>query len=321
MKLLIVAGDEALAIRLAELLRSKSLGAKVMLDPERVTTLSERYPNLGFAAGALDNPEQLMSLCKQCDAVFHLAIPALPPAAADDRLYQNQVKHTQNLINACARQKVKRLVMLSSAQLLLKGARDRHPHLKSLALAEQRVLAADGMESLSTTVVRRGFAWGASTETELMDLLRCLVLKKHPCVGDGRAKVSVASVANTAQALFRVATVNEVGAKVFLVSDGPAMAFGDWLDMLASGAGLSVCAKRLDPNKAARLLRRQQALQRWLPWHPQPLLQQRVIDYMSLTNDHAASTLSAVPGYRALQSPKEALAETVQFLQQQFPAA
>ena len=64
--------------------------------------------------GDLLNPQSLDVLCKDVDFVFHLAARISIDKKDTDLVYRTNVNGTQNLVNACRKAKVKRMIHFSS---------------------------------------------------------------------------------------------------------------------------------------------------------------------------------------------------------------
>jgi 2-alkyl-3-oxoalkanoate reductase len=141
--------------------RSFSRGRYPALDAIGVTQIRGDLADAGAVSSAVEG----------CEAVFHVAAKA-GVGGRYAAYYQANVVGTQNVLAACQRHRVRRLVYTSSPSVVFDG-RDmegvdesvpypstfdaHYPHTK--ALAERAVLAANGPE-LATVALRPHLIWG-----------------------------------------------------------------------------------------------------------------------------------------------------------------
>ena len=115
--------------------------------------------------GDLAKTDDVLAATKDCDIVFHVAAKAGIWGAYDD-YYRANVVGTENVIAACQRHGIQRLVHTSSPSVVfdghdMEGVNESVPYSthyethypKTKALAEQVVLAANS-ESLATVALR-----------------------------------------------------------------------------------------------------------------------------------------------------------------------
>ena len=121
--------------------------------------------------GDIAKPDDVLAAAEGVDAIVHSAgkVGAWGPAQEYDDI---NVRGTDNVLAACARHGIRKLVLTSSPSVVqrgsdIEGADESLPypaHFASVyahtkALAEQRVLAANGAD-LATVALRPHFIWG-----------------------------------------------------------------------------------------------------------------------------------------------------------------
>ena len=174
------------------------------------------YPQLGARGvevlrGDITDPEAVERAASGCDVVFHVA--ARVGVGGPSRPYrQANVGGTSNVITACRRQGVGRLVFTSSPSVVhggadLAGASEALPypsgHLAAYpatkARAERLVLAANA-PSLATTSLRPHLVWGPGDTHLVPELVERARRGRLRFVDGGAAVVDATYVDNAAEA-------------------------------------------------------------------------------------------------------------------------
>jgi nucleoside-diphosphate-sugar epimerase len=165
------------------------------------------------------------------EVVFHVASLASPwgPAALFDAI---NVTGAENVIAACRRAKVPRLVYTSSPSAIFdgtdqRGLDERAPYPKRFtshygrtkALAEQRVLAANGPD-LATTAIRPHTIWGPGDNHLFPRLLQRALASKLRIIGSGQNLIDVTHVEDAARAHLLAAKSERSAGKAYFVSQG-----------------------------------------------------------------------------------------------------
>jgi 3beta-hydroxy-delta5-steroid dehydrogenase/steroid delta-isomerase len=151
------------------------------------TPLALEHPNLTLVRGDIASAADMQGACQGVDTVFHTAalVALLGGRFASARYRQAawrvNVEGTQNVIDACTAQGVKRLVHTSSVDVVFDGKPQplmneempyaQHPksvYAATKIAAEERVLAASGQSGLLTCAIRPDGIYGAEPN-ELID--------------------------------------------------------------------------------------------------------------------------------------------------------
>jgi nucleoside-diphosphate-sugar epimerase len=189
-------------------------------------------------AGDLDDPRLALGLCRGIDAVVHCA-GAGSPWSTREALYQANVQVTENLVEGCLKEQVRRLVHLSSASVYFDGR--SHLGLKeaqvatrfwghearSKFIAEQKVFGA-GEFGLEAVALRPGLVAGAGDTRFFPRLLGLQARNRLAIVGNGLNKVDFTSVDNLNQALLACLLAGQQAlGKAYNVSDGTPLPIWD----------------------------------------------------------------------------------------------
>ena len=189
-----------------------------------------------------------------CDVVFHVAArvgvggPARPYRAAN-------VDGTANVIAACRRQGVGRLVFTSSPSVVHGGADlagatealpypDRHPaaYPATKAEAERLVLAANG-PSLATTSLRPHLVWGPGDTHLVPELLERARRGRLRFVDGGTAVVDATYVDNAAEAHLlaaeRLAGDGAPAGRAYFVANGEPAPVRELVNAILGAAGMA----------------------------------------------------------------------------------
>lgn len=81
--------------------------------------------DISIIKGSLGNPESLKSLCRGADVVFHLAAQISIGHSDPEQMLKTNVEGTRNVIEACRKADVKRLVHFSSIHAMDPGQPDK----------------------------------------------------------------------------------------------------------------------------------------------------------------------------------------------------
>ncbi|CAK9887695.1 MULTISPECIES: NAD-dependent epimerase/dehydratase family protein [Pseudomonas] len=164
-----------------------------------------------FIPGDLNDPDLARRLCQGVEAVVHCA-GAVGNWGRYQDFYQGNVVVTENVVEACLKEHVRRLVHLSSPSIYFNGRsqlgiteeqvpRRFHDHYGATKhLAEQKVFGAQefGLEVLA---LRPRFVTGAGDVSIFPRLLQMQRKRRLAIIGNGLNKVDFTSVQNLNEAL------------------------------------------------------------------------------------------------------------------------
>jgi nucleoside-diphosphate-sugar epimerase len=184
-----------------------------------------------FVQGDLSDPELVQRLCHDVEAVVHCA-GAVGVWGKRQTFQQGNVQVTENVVEGCLKQQVRRLVHLSSPSIYFDG----HSHLNlkeeqvpkhfnnhyaaTKYLAEQKVFGAEEF-GLEVIALRPRFVTGAGDNSIFPRLLNMQRKKRLSIIGNGLNKVDFTSVQNLNDAILSslLAAGSALG-KVYNISNG-----------------------------------------------------------------------------------------------------
>jgi nucleoside-diphosphate-sugar epimerase len=164
-----------------------------------------------FIQGDLLDPQLVRELCHDVDAVVHCAGAVGVWGRKQDFLLGN-VQVTENIVEGCLKQRVRRLVHLSSPSIYFDGQshlgikeeqvpkRFNNPYAATKYLAEQKVFGAEEF-GLEVIALRPRFVTGAGDTSIFPRLLNMQRKKRLSIIGNGLNTVDFTSMDNLNEAL------------------------------------------------------------------------------------------------------------------------
>jgi 2-alkyl-3-oxoalkanoate reductase len=228
------------------------------LESFGVTVISADLRDLGAVVAA----------CRGIDCVFHVA--GVSGIGVKSRyFYENNTLATRNVLEACRRNCVGRLVYTSSPSVVFYG-RDQcgvdesapystkwlghYPHSK--AIAERAVLAANGENGLLTCALRPHLIWGPRDRALIPRLYDRARRKRLIRIGDGTNLIDIVYVENAAaahlQAADALAPHSPVAGNAYFISQGTPVNCWNWIDELLALGGLPPVEKSISLGTAWR---------------------------------------------------------------------
>jgi nucleoside-diphosphate-sugar epimerase len=215
--------------------------------------------------GDLGDADSVSAAARGCDIVFHVAAKA--GVWGPWREYHRaNVVGTENVIAACRKHSVHRLVFTSSPSVTFSGADQNgvnesepypkrflahYPHTK--ALAEQAVLSANGPE-LATVALRPHLIWGPGDPHLVPRLMARARKGKLRRIGDRTVLVDTTYVDNAALAHLlaadRLGIDSPIAGKPYFISQGEPGPLWDFIDRLLAAARLPPVTRRVSANSA-----------------------------------------------------------------------
>ena len=223
---------------------------------EAVSSLSRNlYPELEKLGveqlqGDLGDQNAVDNACKQIELVFHTAAKP-PPWGRYSAFYKTNVIGTQNVIDACIRQKVARLVYTSTPSVVFNGDdlegvdesfpypdRYKAPYPETKALAEQLVVKA-AAKDLKAIILRPHEIWGPGDPHFVPRIIaRADKLKQ---IGNGRNLVDTTYIDNAAEAHIlaagKLAENPALSGKIYFLSQGEPIPAWDMINAILKAAG------------------------------------------------------------------------------------
>ena len=236
------------------------------------------YPELAalgveVVRGDIADPVAVERACAGVDCVIHTAALA-GVGLRRDAVARTNVRGTENVLAACRRHGVPRLVHTSSPSVTFAGEdqngidervpaalawleRNRAWYSATKALAEQAVLAANS-STLKTCALRPHLIWGPRDNHLIPRVVARARAGRLRRVGDGTNLVDICYVENAAAAHLAAAAAlarpdSPVGGKAYYLSQGEPVNCWQWIDEVLALADLPPVAKPISYESARRL--------------------------------------------------------------------
>ena len=223
--------------------------------------------------GDISDADAVARACEGVDCVFHVA--ARPGVHIQPKpYYAINLDGTRNIIAACQRHEIARLVHTSSPSVTFAGnpqdgvdesvplglawlESHRSYYSHSKALAEQDVLRANS-EKLRTCALRPHLIWGPRDQHLIPRLIDRAKSGRLRRVGDGKNLVDMIYVENAAQAHLLAADAlaaenSPVAGKAYFLSQGEPVNCWQWIDEILALADLPPVSKSISYSAAWRI--------------------------------------------------------------------
>ena len=260
--------------------------------------------------------------CDGMEVVFHTA--AVPGIWGPWSLFHGiNTQGTLNVIEACRRQGVPKLVYTSSPSVVYdgrphEGVDESHPYPDrylchyphSKALAERAVLDAnDG--GLSTCALRPHLIWGPRDNYLIPRLIRRARSGRLRRVGDGTNRISMAYVENAAaahlQAADALAPGSPVAGQAYFINEPEPVPLWEWVDALLGRAGLPPVRKTISADAAWRVGAVFEAIYGALRIRSEPPMTRFLASQLSSSHWYRIGKAQRDFGYKHLVSVEEGL--------------
>ncbi len=215
--------------------------------------------------GDLEDVNLVEVACKGRDAVFHVAAKAGIWGDLKS-FYQPNIVGTHNVISACQRHGVGRLVYTSTPSVVFnrqsfQNADETLPYgrnwlchyAQTKSMAEKEVLFSHQSNGLRTTALRPHLIWGVGDPHLLPRVIERAKSGRLRIVGDGKNLVDITHVENAAEAHLLALDALEKGAaggKAYFISQGEPVRLWEWINELLRGLSIPLGTKKISLKKA-----------------------------------------------------------------------
>lgn len=280
MKILVTGASGFIGGRFARFALEQGLSVRVNgRRAEGVAHLVKRGAE--FVQGDLADPELVQRLCAGVEAVVHCA-GAVGVWGRYQSFYQANVTVTENVVEACLKQKVRRLIHLSSPSIYFDGL--AHVDIKeeqvptrfsdhygaTKYLAEQKVFGAQefGLEVLA---LRPRFVTGAGDTSIFPRLIEMQRKGRLAIIGNGLNKVDFTSMQNLNDALFSALLAAEPAlGKAYNISNGAPLPLWDVVNYVLRQMQLPPVTRHMPYGLAYAAAMLNEGVCKLLPGRPEP---------------------------------------------------
>ncbi len=280
--------------------------------------------------GDVADARALERACAGMDAVFHTAAKP-PPWGGWYDYYRTNVLGTENVIAACRKNGVPRLIHTSTPSVIFDGhdlegvdesapypARHTAAYASTKALAEQAVIrAAD--ERLRTIVLRPHEIWGP----EDPHFVPRIIARAHRLrrIGDGRNRVDTTYIDNAAAAHRLAADAIKacptLSGRVYFISQGEPIPAWDMIDAILKAAGLDPVRGHIPYGLAWMMGLVYEKLYEWMRLTGEPPMTRFVADALARSHWFDIRAARRDLGYEPSVSTAEGLRRLAAWLQHQ----
>ena len=250
------------------------LACRLLEMGHRVSVLGRhRYPDLPAniiqLQADLRDSKAVSEACREQDSVFHAgALPGIWGTQKD--FFQINVNGTHHVVEGCLKNGVRKLVFTSSPSVVynqtdMENVDESAPYPshflsdypKTKALAEQKVMAANGMQGLMTVSLRPHLIWGPGDPHLIPRIIDRAKKGQLVRVGEGTNRVDIIYIDNAVEGHIRAWQTLEPGSPVagqcYFLSDGEPVVLWDWINQLLTSLGINPVTKSISYGTAKNL--------------------------------------------------------------------
>jgi len=239
-------------------------------DAVRVLARSD-YPEIRDAGatlirGDLASHDDVRQACEGCEAVIHVAA-RVGGWGSHDAFYETNVVGTDNLLAACAEHGIGRLVYTSTPSVVhqghdLRGVDESVPYARRFlahypatkAIAERRVLEANGRSGLSTIALRPHLIWGPGDPHLLPRTVARARAGRLRLLSGPPKHVDSVFIDDAAEA--HLAALDHLGpgascaGKAYFITGGEPIESGELINRVLAAVGVAPVTRRVPPRLA-----------------------------------------------------------------------
>lgn len=292
-------------------------------------------PTVNAVVGDLRHLPDVERACQNVDTVFHTASHVGWSLAENQLVHDVNVTGTQNLLQACQRAGVRRLIYTSSIDAVFEGRPIRagdeslpyarqplNAYSASKAAAEQMVLAANSPDGLLTCALRTAGIFGPGDKHRLPNIIKNAQQGRAMRLGNGRSQFNHVYIGNVVQAHLLAAKKllphTAVAGQAYFITDHAPTNFYDFMEPFLQGLGYDLPTQSIPYGIAYGLAIFLETLQRLRLPLPPTLRQLTRYTVASTCVDfyfsHAKATRDF--GYEPIVSRPEAISSTLAWLKQ-----
>ncbi len=298
----------------------------------------KQYPELKklgveTVQGDIRDANAITKATEGIDAIFHVA--AVPGVWGAWKMFHSiNTIGTENVIAACRKNSVARLIFTSSPSVIYDGKPHENGnetlpyppgksylchYPRSKALAEKAVLAANNAH-LATVSLRPHLIWGPRDNHLIPRLIQRAQSGRLRRVGTGENLVSISYVENAAAAHLMAADALSPGSPVageaYFINEPEAVNLWNWIDELLLAAGLPAVQKQISAKAAWRIGAFLESTYQLLRLSAEPPMTRFVASQLSSSHYYDTTKAKQDFNYVPLISYAAAMEKTIPELQQ-----
>nr|HID58844.1 NAD-dependent epimerase/dehydratase family protein [Desulfobacterales bacterium] len=303
---------------------------------DEVTILGRnRYPELErlgartFQADIRDKAA-VQKACQGMEIVFHVA--AMPDPWGEWKLfYDINYKGTQNVIEACQKHGVPKLVYTSSPSVVfdgtdMEGVDETYPYpsrhmsyyTATKAMAEQLIISANAKGGLLTTALRPHLIFGPRDNHLFPRVIQRAKTGRLVIVGNAKNKVDVVYVENAAEAHLLAADSPKAAGQVYFITQGEPVVLWEFVARILKGLNLPPITKRIPYPVAYVIGLMMEVTFRLFAIQKEPMITRLVASELAKSHYFNIDKARKELGYEPRIGIDEGLDRTIEYFKQKF---
>jgi nucleoside-diphosphate-sugar epimerase len=295
---------------------------EVVRSLQRQDSPALRELGVDIVRADLADRDAVIQAAKGCDAVIHIAAKTGVWGPCAD-YYRANVLGTRNVLEACAKNGIRRLVYTSTPSVIhaggdVEGVDESAPlatHIETAypatkAEAERLVLAANGPE-LGVVILRPHLIWGPDDPQLTARILARGKAGRLRLVGKGLKRIDSIFIDNAVDAhllaLDRVAPGAGCAGKAYFITQGEPIPQRDLINGMLKAGGLPPCEKSISPKAAYAIGFVMEIIWRALNRQDEPLMTRFVAKQLATAHWYDISAAKRDLGYEPAISVTQGL--------------
>lgn len=256
MKVLLTGGSGFIGGNLAKKLVNKNYNVRALVrNSSNVDELKKLDAELCY--GDLSDNQALANATKGVEVVYHCAALVSDWGKYED-FYEANVQGTKNLLDACVKKKVRKIVYISTTDVvwnyedhikLTENAsyhkKYKHPYCKTKAEAEKEILSYKNQNKIETTIIRPCLVWGPGDRVVLPKIVDLAINNSLYLFGSGRNLISICYIENVTDAIILAGENHKSNGGIYFINDGLKITFQDYIIELLSSLEIEWKPKKI----------------------------------------------------------------------------
>lgn len=203
---------------------------KALILPSEIENFKSRFPHIETVEGSLTNQANIEKFTdgEEGACIFHLA-GVIHPKIRIKEFYDVNVKGSKNLINSAIKNKVKRVVVMSSNSPLGCNQDPKHkfdelspynPYMNyGKSKKELELFVNNIKEKIESVIIRAPWFYGPFQPDRQIEFFEMIKNGKGPIIGDGNNMRSMVYIDNLVQGLILAAHNQSIAGETFWIAD------------------------------------------------------------------------------------------------------
>ncbi|UAC50032.1 SDR family NAD(P)-dependent oxidoreductase [Bacillus aquiflavi] len=324
MNMLVTGGTGFLGKRLARRLNDEGHAVTIIGRNEQIGKLLEKE-GIYFYQADLADSGKIENACKKIDYVFHCGALSSPWGKYDE-FYQANVLGTINVINACKKEKVKRLIHVSTPSLYFYfndrlDVKENDPlpskfvnyYAETKYLAEQEIDRAFA-KGLPVVTIRPRALFGPEDTTIIPRLIRANEKRFVPLINGGNILMDLTYVDNVVDALLLcIDSPKETLGKKYNITNGETVVFKDVLEKLFSTLQKPLKTKDISYSKVIKLAQFFEWASKYILFGKEPILTKYSVSVLAKNQTLNIDAARKELGYNPRISIEEGIEQFVEW--------